>query len=110
MSISQGTTQYTTIILTAFCFISSAFTSIVAWSYMGMAADVKLLTTSVPRLEDRQMHMVKAADADKALLATVMAMVGTQDKHSALVEQRLSSIEGQLKHLKGFLDYYRKSQ
>lgn len=106
MTVGQGAKQHIAIILTVLGFISSAFTGMVAWSYAGMATDVKNLTTSVPRLEDRQAYMVKAADMDKAVLAALTSMVGSHDKHGALVEQRLANIEEQLKNLKGFLDFY----
>lgn len=106
MSVSQGAKQYLSLILVLLGLSSNGLWAMFAWSYSGLAADVKTLNNSVPRLEDRQAYMVKAAEVDKGMLVTLSHIVANQDKNAALVEQRLGAIEEQLKAIKGFLDFH----
>ena len=106
MSVSQGAKQYLSLLLVLLSLSSNGLWVMFAWSYSGLAADVKQLNRSVPLLEDRQTYIVKVSESDKALLKTLEGLVTSQEKHAALLQQRLTNIEEQLRQLKGFLDYY----
>ena len=110
MSVSEGTKQYLALILALLVLSSNSLWAMFAWSYSGLAADVKQLNRSVPLLEDRQTYMAKVSESDKALLKTLEGLVTSQERNAALLQQRLVSIEEQIKHIKGFMEYYSRGK
>jgi len=107
MGLDGTKTQPFTLVVLLLGLLSSGFTGVVAWTYVGLVSDVKNLGSLAPLNHERIQALREQSQSDKQMITQLQTIVANQERNAALFQQRLNAIEEHLRLIADYLEVYR---